>query len=202
MKKLLFYFLTLNYMFAQSAEHLNIAKIEYGAKSEIKEVIDNSEKTTAKIESFVVKLATETKLDKIDLKIKPARGTLFFKTKVNNKEVYLHEVDVTEKDDYIFFTIKDNTEYGEITVMWVPSEANVKLEVKEFGAYTSDKEMVQLYKQVANYLVKNVTPESKIGSDGVEELVIKERNMILPKTLPTEYVVSPAFIPETKPVSR
>lgn len=187
---------------AAQSEYLNIAKVEYGAKSDFKNIIDNDEKTYSKIESFVVKLSTETILSKIDLKMKPARGILFFKSKLNNKDVYLEIIEVTEKDDYVSFNIIDNFEYEEITVVWVPSEKNTKLEVKEFGAYTSDKEMIKLYKQVAIYLAKNVTPESKIGSDGAEELVIKERNVILPKNLPTEYVISPAVIPESKPLSK
>lgn len=179
---------------------LNIAKKEYGAKSEAINVVDNDHNTASRVEKFTVKFATDTKLDKIDLKIVPARGTIFFKTTINGKEVYLHESETTDSDDYVYFKLKDDNEYGEITVVWVPSEPNTKLEVREFGAYISDKEMITLYKQVAQFIAKNVTPESKISEvAGAETTTTIERNMILPTKLPTEYVVSPAFIYEPKP---
>lgn len=172
---------------------LDIAKKEYGAKSEATKAFDNDINTVSRIEKFTVKFATDTKIDKVDMKIVPAKGAIFFKTTINKKEVLLHEVNITDSDEYIFFTLKDDTEYGEITVVWVPSEPNTKLEVREFGAYISDKEMITLYKQVAQFIAKNIAPESKVSEmAGAETTITTERNMIVPSKLPTEYVISPA----------
>lgn len=182
---------------------LNIAKKEYGAKSEAINVVDNDHNTASRVEKFTVKFATDTRLDKVDMKIVPANGKLIFKTKVNNKEVVLNETSITENDEYVFFILKDDNEYGEITVEWIPKDPREKLEVREFGAYISDKEMIRLYKQVAQFIAKNVTPESKISeAAGAEITISTERNMIIPVKLPTEYVVSPAYIYEEKPASR
>lgn len=197
MTKILLYIMLVSYSIAATKEviTLDIAKLEYGAISNTKKLIDDDLNTSEKIESFVVKLATETKLDKIDMKIKPARGTLVFKSKIDNKEKYIAEIDVTESDEYISFSLKeDSEEYREIIVTWIPSEEGKKLDVKEFGAYTSEKEMVALYKQVAKYIVEKKAPEGKISDVAGEEAVITERNMIVPVELPTEHVISPSRI--------
>lgn len=198
MKKLILFFTLSSTLFSAVEKNvaLDIAKVEYGARSEAIKLIDNDLNTSEKIETFVVKLATETKLDKIDMKIKPSRGTLIFKTKVDNKEKYLAEIDTTENDEYVSFSLKeDEEEYREIFVNWIPSEDGKKLEVKEFGAYISEKETIKLYKQVAKYIVERKAPESQIQPQTAgEELVITERNMILPVNLPTEHTVSPSRI--------
>jgi hypothetical protein len=175
---------------------LDIAKIEYGARSETKQVVDNDIKTFEKIDRFVVRFATETKIDKIDLKINPARGKLTFKTIQNGKEKFLNEIETSDKDGYVYFTLKTEEEYDDIIVEWVPNEEGKKLEVKEFGAYTSDKDMITLFNQIKTFLAKNATPEAKISNEaaGSETLTTTERNMIVPVKLPTEYTISPARI--------
>lgn len=179
---------------------LDIAKTEYGSRTDTKKVVDNDPNTIEKVDRFVVRFATETKIDKIDLKINPARGKIAFKTMQNGKEKFLNEIETSDKDEYVYFTLKTEEEYDDIIVEWTPSEEGKKLEVKEFGAYISDKDMVTLFNQIKTFLAKNVTPEAKIseaaGSEaaGSEIPTTTERNMIVPVKLPTEYVVSPARI--------
>lgn len=198
MKNILLFILMTSLVFAAEKNinvELNIAKKEYGAKSEAINVVDNDHNTASRVEKFTVKFATDTKLDKIDLKFVPANGKLVFKTKINNKEYVIHDANITEDDDYLSFILKDDNEYGEITVEWTPKDSREKLEVREFGAYISDKEMVTLYKQVAQFITKNITPESKISEvAGAETTTTTERNMIIPTKLPTEYVISPSRI--------
>lgn len=194
MKKYLLIFLFVSLFAAEKPETIDIAKINYGAKSSSKNIIDNDKSTAEDITSFTVKFPSRAKLDEIELKFVPANGKIIFKAIKGNKEVILGKVDITEKDTAIKFSTEKDDEYLEIKIEWIPKILNQKLTVREFSAVTSDKDTIYLYKEIANSIQKN-SFDSKISeAAGADAATTQNEISTVTAKLPVEFTVSPANV--------
>lgn len=194
MKKYLLIFLFVSLFAAEKPETIDIAKINYGAKSSSKNIIDNDKSTAEDITSFTVKFPSRAKLDEIELKFVPANGKIIFKAIKGNKEVILGKVDITEKDTAIKFSTEKDDEYLEIKIEWIPKILNQKLTVREFSAVTSDKDTIYLYKEIANSIQKN-SFDSKISeAAGADTATTQNEISTVTAKLPVEFTVSPANV--------
>lgn len=198
MKKYLLIFLFVSLFAAEKPETIDIAKINYGAKSSSKNIIDNDKSTAEDITSFTVKFPSRAKLDEIELKFVPANGKIIFKAIKGNKEVILGKVDITEKDTAIKFSTEKDDEYLEIKIEWIPKILNQKLTVREFSAVTSDKDTIYLYKEIANSIQKN-SFDSKISeAAGADTATTQNEISTVTAKLPVEFTVSPANVSPSK----
>lgn len=194
MKKYLLIFLFVSLFAAEKPETIDIAKINYGAKSSSKNIIDNDKSTAEDITSFTVKFPSRAKLDEIELKFVPANGKIIFKAIKGNREVILGKVDITEKDTAIKFSTEKDDEYLEIKIEWIPKILNQKLTVREFSAVTSDKDTIYLYKEIANSIQKN-SFDSKISeAAGADTATTQNEISTVTAKLPVEFTVSPANV--------
>lgn len=187
---------------ANDLKEFNVAKEEYGAKTTAKKVIDDAKDTSERVKKFTVNFGVETKISKIDIRIVHATGRLIFKSTIDHKTVVLHEVEVNEKDDYVFFKL-ENKELNGVIVEWIPKDGKSLLTVVDFGAYTTDSEIISFYvDMVKPFLLKNgPPPETKATNDyaaGAEGDTTHPTFQLLPARLPVEYTVSPSYLPSIK----
>lgn len=198
MKKIIFYLLAFNYMFAQSVEKINVARFEYGAKTTAKNVIDNSVGTVENVNKFVVNFAAETKIESVEMKIKPASGKLIFKSTLNGNNVILKEVQITEKDENISFSL-ENIQLNGVIVEWVPADGKTPLAVADFGAYTSDKNTISYYNNdIKPYVQKYVNPDSLVINQPAETIQTTAPTVaIRPVAIPFESI----SFPQARPIS-
>lgn len=190
MKKYFFLLVCVSLFAAENIETIDIAKVSYGAKSASKNIIDNDKSTAEDITNFTIKFPSRAKLDEIELKFVPADGKIIFKAIKGDKEVVLRQVDITEKDAAIKFSTDKEEEYLEIKIEWIPKIPNQKLTVREFGAITSDKDTIYLYKEIANSIQKNYFDSKMSEAAGSEAPKSAPVSKTIEANLPTEFTIS------------
>jgi hypothetical protein len=185
-------------------EVIDIAKTDFGSKALSKKIIDNDPNTVESVTSFNVKFPINAKLDKVEIKFVPSNGKVRFKAIKDGKEILIYESDITEKDESVSFVPNDKDQFLEIKVEWIPNNpTEAKLMVREFSALTSDKATVATFREIAVNVAKDgVNANTRSDSAGAEVSAAINNTNAVPIKLPTEYAVSSATLPETRPVSK
>ena len=184
---------------AEDVQELNVAKLDYGAIATSNKLIDNSTKTELGINDFSVILPVETKLHKLELKMKPVKGKLVFKIYKEGKTTVLNEVETNEESEYVKFEFEEKN-VTTIVVEWKPEDGKTQLVVQEFGAFTKNLSDINRYvneirPSLPAALTTNVqTSNEAAGSSTVTTTTQTVEVKTVPTVLPTEFTISAASI--------
>ena len=198
MKKLIFIItLTSAHLFGQASKpELNIASQVYGILSKNKEVIDIDNKTSTEVFSVEVVLPMPTGLSKITVDFFSNTGKITIISKEGETENILGEFAVTPKQDSVVLDLsKEKHKTENIKIDWVPQDKKTPLKIKDIGLFVSDPKLIEVYTEIGKI-------EMAAGADNVSPAGGGGSPKVFPSTLPTQYTVSPASLPETRPISR
>ena len=184
---------------AEDVKELNVAKLDYGAIATSNKLIDNSEKTELKTKDFSIILPVETKLHKIELKMKPIEGKLVFKAYKDGKTTVLAEIETDKEKDLVKFEFQEKN-ISTIVVEWIPADGKSQIVVQEFGAFTKNVSDINRYvneirPSLPAALTTNVQTSNEVAGASTTTTTTQTVEVkTVPTILPTEFTISAASI--------